>query len=300
MRSTGPALAPPAGPAARPPGSDAWTNTALGVLLVLAAASGLAAFAFGTPLVGRWVVVLHGAAGIGLLVLARRKGRIVRRSLGRPRRRPGSSASLVLAALVLVTVATGLVHGAGLTDRIGPLTLMQVHVGAAVLTVPLAVRHYRTRPGRSRRPGPGAPDAQRRALLRGVAVTAASGAALAAWEGGLALADAPGAHRRFTGSHEVGSGDPAAFPVTQWLDDRVQRLDAGSWRLETGGRRLTLAVLREMPQDDVGAVLDCTGGWWSEQQWRGVRLDRIVDLGDARSARVTCTRRSGGSAPSAR
>jgi DMSO/TMAO reductase YedYZ molybdopterin-dependent catalytic subunit len=120
-----------------------------------------------------------------------------------------------------------------------------------------------------------------------VAVTAASGAALAAWEGGLALADAPGAHRRFTGSHEVGSGDPAAFPVTQWLDDRVQRLDAGSWRLETGGRRLTLAVLREMPQDDVAAVLDCTGGWWSEQQWRGVRLDRIVDLGDARSARVT-------------
>jgi len=24
-------------------------------------------------------------------------------------------------------------------------------------------------------------------------------------------------------------------------------------------------------------VLDCTSGWWAEQQWSGVRLDRVVD-----------------------
>lgn len=270
---------------------DRLTNIGLGVLLLVVSCSGLAANTFGTPLVGTWVVVLHGTAGIGLVVLSGRKSRIVRRSLARFRRRPGTPLSLALAVLVVVTVATGLVHATGLTDRVGPLTLMQVHIGAAVLAAPLAVQHYRRRPRRGRTPArlvPEAPrpDPRRRALLTGAVVTVAAGASWAGWETALSLGGAPGAGRRFTGSHERGSGDPRALPVTQWLDDRVRAVNPGSWHLEVTGRRLTPADLRDLPQDDVVAVLDCTSLWWSEQVWRGVRLDRLLDVGDANSIEV--------------
>jgi DMSO/TMAO reductase YedYZ molybdopterin-dependent catalytic subunit len=29
-------------------------------------------------------------------------------------------------------------------------------------------------------------------------------------------------------------------------------------------------------EDTVRAVLDCTGGWYSEQEWRGTRLDALL------------------------
>jgi DMSO/TMAO reductase YedYZ molybdopterin-dependent catalytic subunit len=31
------------------------------------------------------------------------------------------------------------------------------------------------------------------------------------------------------------------------------------------------------------ATLDCTGGWYAEQVWRGVRLDRLLDPADGQS-----------------
>jgi hypothetical protein len=290
---------PPSGRPAPVPAlaaDDRVTNVSLGVLLLVIVGSGLAANTFGTPLIGRWVVILHGVASIGLLVLSRRKGRIMRRSLARPRRRPGTPGSVALAALSVITLVSGLIHGAGLTDRVGPLTLMQVHIGAAVLLVPLALSHYRRRPQR-RRPHPapihrppadesGALNPTRRGVVQGAAVTATAGLLWVGWEGGLRFGDAPGADRRFTGSHERGSGDADALPVTQWLDDRVQVIDPHAWRLGVAGRRLSLADLHAMPQDDIVATLDCTSLWWSEQVWRGVRLDRLIEPGGARSVVV--------------
>ncbi|GAB3675638.1 molybdopterin-dependent oxidoreductase [Angustibacter aerolatus] len=63
-------------------------------------------------------------------------------------------------------------------------------------------------------------------------------------------------------------------------------LDVATWRLDVGGRLLDLDAVRALPLDDVSAVLDCTGEWWSQQTWRGVRLDRLVDLRGARSIEV--------------
>ena len=34
------------------------------------------------------------------------------------------------------------------------------------------------------------------------------------------------------------------------------------------------------------AVLDCTGGWWAEQTWRGVRLDTLLGTPDGGSVAV--------------
>lgn len=256
------------------------TNLALAVLLALAVVTGFIANTAGTSW-GRALVVLHGAAGIALLVLSPRKSRIADRGLRRRCRHTGWQTSLVLAGLVIVTVVSGLVATTGLTDRVGPLTLMQVHIGSAVLAVPLAVSHYLAHHVRPRRT-----DLSRRALLRSGAVTAVAGASWLSWDGVMRLAGWPGGGRRFTGSHERGSGDPAAMPVTQWFDDTVQRIDPADWRLSGAGAVYTLAELRALPMETFDATLDCTSQWYARQSWRGVRLDRLIDPGDARSIAV--------------
>jgi DMSO/TMAO reductase YedYZ molybdopterin-dependent catalytic subunit len=81
------------------------------------------------------------------------------------------------------------------------------------------------------------------------------------------------------------------MPVTQWFTDTVPDGDAGPVELVAGGRS-TRVRARDLDRGDtLTAVLDCTGGWYAEQQWRGVRLDRLladagVDLPDGGSVDV--------------
>jgi DMSO/TMAO reductase YedYZ molybdopterin-dependent catalytic subunit len=255
------------------------TNLALLVVLVAALASGGLAFAAGTGW-GRPVVVAHGVAGLAVLVLAPWKSLVVRRGLAR-RSGGGRWASVAFGVLVLVTVAAGLAHATGGLARLGPLTAMQVHVGAALAAVPLLVWHTAARGGvRARRA-----DLSRRALLRAGAVAGGAGLLLVAVEGATRLAGLAGAGRRFTGSLPVGGpvpADPRRIPITQWLDDRVQVLDPAAWRLRVraGGstRDWTYAELAGFA-DRVEAVLDCTGGWYARAAWEGVRLDRLLPPG---------------------
>jgi DMSO/TMAO reductase YedYZ molybdopterin-dependent catalytic subunit len=254
------------------------TNLALLAVLVVALVSGGLAFAAGTGW-GRPVVVAHGLAGLAVLVLAPWKSMIVRRGLAR-RSGPGRWASVAFGVLVLVAVAAGLAHATGTAARLGPVSAMQVHVGAALAAVPLLVWHAVARGGaRARRT-----DLSRRALLRAGAVAGGAGLLVLAVEGATRLAGLPGARRRFTGSLPVAdpagaTADPARIPVTQWLDDRVQVLDPTAWRLRVtaGGatRDWTYAELAGFG-DRVEAVLDCTGGWYARAAWEGVRLDRLL------------------------
>jgi hypothetical protein len=251
------------------------TNLALAVLLVTAVVSGLASQAIGVD----WALdtaVIHGAVALGILLLAPWKSTIVRRGLRK--KRAGRWFSLVLLTVVLITLTTGLIHAHGELSRIGPLTVMQIHVGGAVLALGLAVDHFRRHPVKPRHF-----DVDRRAFLRTSALSAAAAGIWLAWEGTLKALEAPGSERRFTGMHERGSHDPDALPTTSWLDDRVPTIDPDEWSADVGGRTLTLADLETMPQDTFPAILDCTGGWYSEQDWTGVRLDRLVDPGTSRS-----------------
>jgi DMSO/TMAO reductase YedYZ molybdopterin-dependent catalytic subunit len=119
-------------------------------------------------------------------------------------------------------------------------------------------------------------DVSRRALLQTGGLAVGAAALWAAVEGGLRLTGAPGGRRRGTGSHERGSGDPAAMPVTQWFTDAVPD-DAGDvLELAVGGRTTRLRAADLDRGDTVSAVLDCTGGWYATQEWRGVRLDRLL------------------------
>lgn len=259
------------------------TNLALLVALALAMGTGVAAFALGTG-VGGAVVIAHGAAGFAAVLLTPWKQRIVRRGLRRPR--PGRGAALALLLLVAVTVASGLAHAAGLTGLAVGVTTMQVHVGAAVLTTVAMVWHVVRRPVRPR-----PADVGRRSLLRAGALSVASLGAWTAAEGAYVLGGAPGAGRRFTGSHERGSGAPEQMPVTQWLFDTVPAIAGGDWRLTidrpSGTDLLTLSDLRALPQRAARAVLDCTGGWYAEQVWHGVDLREL--LGAAPGRRIVVT-----------
>jgi hypothetical protein len=233
-------------------------NVTILALFVIATLSGGVAFTLGSAPLSTIVVMVHGASGFGLLVLVPAKIPIIRRGLRR-RGRSRKVISWTLSVLVLGALGGGLLHALrGFVPVVGLLP-MQIHVGSALLAAVLLAGHVV--PYRHRRwPLVRRVDLHRRAGLKAAAVIAGAAALRTV---------APGRPRRFTGSHQV---DATAMPVTQWLFDPVLQLDATAWRLRLPTRTLDLPGLAALPQTTVRAVIDCTGGWWAEQMWSGVRL----------------------------
>ncbi len=258
------------------------TNLALLVLLLVAFATGWLAFA-NAAAPARWSLIAHALGGFAILALLPWKSIVVRRGLGRPR--PGRWASIALAVLVLASLLGGLLHSTGLLRWWGAYTAMELHVGAAIAAIPFAAWHVL-----SSRIRPRGFDLSRRNLLRGGFVIASAAAGYGASELAVRATGLPGAARRFTGSYEMGSFDPELMPVSSWMFDAIPQIDLAGWRLRLvspgGVRELTYAELERF-DDGVRAVLDCTGGFWSEQDWSGVLLSRLVpDAGSAASLRV--------------
>jgi hypothetical protein len=258
------------------------TNLALLGLLAGAVVTGLIAYGIGTGW-GRAVVIAHGALGIAIVLLAPWKSVVARRGLRR--RRPGSWASVAFTVLVGVAILFGVLHSTGLAVEIGPVSSMQIHVGTAIASLPLAAWHVLARRVRMRRT-----DMARRNLLRAGALLGGAGLAYGVVEGLVRLTSLPGGERRFTGSFERGSFRPQAMPVTQWFDDSVPSVDPGAWRLivatPDGERTWTLEELSAFA-DRVRATIDCTGGWYAQQDWEGVWLSRLIgEPGEARSIHV--------------
>jgi Oxidoreductase molybdopterin binding domain len=249
------------------------TNLALLVLVVAALVTGGLAFAIGGEW-AFWALAAHGAVGLALVLLAPWKSVISARGLRRAR--PGTPASVLLAVLIILTVASGIAHAVGLWT--GGLA-MQIHVGAALSSIPLAIWHVMARPVRPR-----PSDLSRRGLLRTGAVVGGGIVAFGAMESLVSATGLPGSERRATGSYERGSFDPAAMPVTQWLDDRPPEIDPADWRLivrtPEGESALSYDELATF-SDRVRATVDCTGGWFATQDWTGVRVDRILEMDDA-------------------
>jgi hypothetical protein len=255
------------------------TNLALLVLLGVVLLSGALAFAIGKEW-GRWVAIVHGVAGVAIVLLGPWKSAISVRGFGK--RGAASWPSVALAVLVVTAVVTGVTYATGILRAV---FLMRVHVGAAVASIPFAVWHIVARPVRPRMT-----DISRRALLRGGVLLGGSVAVYGAVEGLVKATSLPGADRRFTGSYEAASFRPEAMPETQWLDDSVPHVEMDVWRLRVvtsrEERTITFEELSAF-QDRIRATLDCTGGWFSEQDWEGVLLSRLLgDVGEARSLGV--------------
>ncbi|WP_276273076.1 molybdopterin-dependent oxidoreductase [Haloarcula litorea] len=238
-------------------------------------ATGVATMFTGTPSTA-WVIDLHAVAGVVLLPLVAVKLWRVRRRVAPDRLTGRRMLSLVLAVDATAALATGVWWIFGGTLDLGPWGLFHLHVGLGLLVPPLLLWHLRYRfhsPGNVTRHG-------RRDALRYAGLVTA-GALL--WRVQRPVNDAidtAGADRRYTGSREEGSGDGNRFPVTSWVADDPDPVDAGQWRLSVTGRVGTARsyTLADVPGDaSEEAILDCTSGWYSGHEWRGVAVGDLLD-----------------------
>jgi hypothetical protein len=241
------------------------TNVLLGATVAVALGTGTLAFAVGSPTWGLALAVVHGVAGLVPVVLALRKSRIVRTGWSAARASRWGGAALAVVAVL--TVASGLAQALG-WRQLGPLSAIQVHVPAAILTGIGVVWHVVVHPPPLRRV-----VRSRRAITRSLAVGALSAGVWTAVEGAAWALRGFDGRRRWTGSQQV-----ERPLVTQWLDDRPPELDVAAWRLDLGGGRVVaLADLLDHPdRREVTAALDCTGGWWAETTWTGVPLSALI------------------------
>ena len=188
---------------------------------------------------------------------------------GRPRDRPrpglGVSVVLTVAAGVLLASAWPALAGPGRAQR------ADLHVAAAIIVLPLLVVH-----AWGRRQRPTGTDLSRRSLLRDGGVGLGAAALWTVAEGSL----------RLTGSPARGGGPPArtsSAPATRprcpspsGSPTPCPRRRRRSIELVVGSRRRRIPVADLDRGDRVRAVLDCTGGWYAEQDWAGTRLDHLL------------------------
>ena len=231
-----------------------------------------------------FLYIAHRVAGVALVLALMWKYAIARRSLRRRGfRGSGVWIGLVTAALTIAAAGLGLAWTAGLVsfDRPFAYSALNLHVIAGLALGAVVVAHVLAR-------GEARPAlvtlAGRRAALRGLALLAASFAVTAALDR-VALA------RRVSGSRHAGSFTGNAFPVTIWSLDSVPSVDVDTWRLRVSGStsarpiELSYADLSALPSREASVVLDCTGGWWSEQRWSGVPLmDLLARCGISEAA----------------
>ena len=267
------------------------TNLAILALLLLELASGLGSLLVGSP-DGRWVFWLHGAGGLSLVLLIGWKWRIVARSFARRGAGPWSFTPVLLGALFLGVLLSGLWwaavgRGAVIVPFYGEMRPLVLHTILALALVPPFALHALLR-----WPGTRAAFADRRAVLRLLAVGAGG---LALSRGLAATASRTGPDRRFTGSREEASFTGNAHPVTNWLSDSRQRIAREDWRLAVDGAvRAPFALdydgMAALAAEARRATLDCTGGWYTVQEWSGAPLAgllaRAEPLPGARSVRV--------------
>ena len=244
-------------------------------MVALGLVSGLATW-FAGSVGGSWVFGAHAVLGAALaLVLVFKLRRVLPRIGARARRDPQTLRGVVALGLVLAVLASGIVWSTAGRVALAGYTVLFWHALLGALLAVVVLAHARVRAKRPR----GRDLTDRRQLLTGALVGAG---ALVAWQLQRPLQRTlglPGAGRRFTGSYEAGSFTGNAFPTTSWVADRPRPL-ADGYRLAVAGRvRRPLAVTAaELDRGDVlTATLDCTGGFFSTQHWRGVSLGRLLD-----------------------
>jgi DMSO/TMAO reductase YedYZ molybdopterin-dependent catalytic subunit len=249
-----------------------WANIALLLFLLLQLVTGYLGLVNGE--VGRaWLLWLHGMGAYAIVLIFFWKGAIIWDVLGRGKRWTAARVSfLVLLLLLLVVLALGLLWTFGGLQYVFGFSLVSLHIYLAIpLMLLLAFHAWRMRwiVGVRR-------AVDRRAFLR-IGSLAAAGA-LSWW-----LLRRVQRERRFTGSYEVGSFG-GWFPRVSWINDNPRPLNQETWRLALTGHagvqqplQFSYEQLLAMSSDEVTATLDCTGGWYTTQTWRGVNLMTLLE-----------------------
>jgi hypothetical protein len=261
-------------------------NVTILLLLAFEMATGFGSFLVGEP-DGRWVVWLHRAGGLALVMLLLWKVGIATRSYRRRGLRTSTGLSAVGSVLFLGSLATGLLWATvGLpwvpVPVLGSWTILSLHVALSVLLIPPFLVHLGLRWPRPSR----ADLLGRRAVLRVLGLLAIG---FLFWriQEVLSALVSPVGSRRFTGSREEGSFAANLHPVTNWLSDPVPRVDPDLWRLKIRGEveretSFSYEEILALGGTVRQATLDCTGGWYTVQHWSGVPVAPL--LGRARPA----------------
>jgi|SRR6266566_747968 len=257
--------------------SPRLTDWSIALAAVLAFTLGIISLVSGLP--QEWFIfALHGIAGLWLLLLLWGKLRRVWSRLIHPRRWDRRTVFGVL-ALLFVTLALGSGiwwAGGGEWDFAG-LNLLNWHIALGFVLTAAIVIHMFARAKRLRKRD----IAGRRKALHFSALLLGG---IAIWPGqqfAERVLKLPGTSRRFTGSRESGSYAGNAFPTSSWVADAPHPIDAQTWRLTLGG---AVSAPRDFSydellatKDELEATLDCTGGFYSTQRWRGIRIGRLLD-----------------------
>ena len=241
--------------------------------VLLAAGSGVLSFLGMRP---AWLGVFwfHRAVGLALIVLIGFKLARVRYRLTDSRQWQTSTALSV--ALAVTAIGTGVVWVFGFAPEIPYFHFLSVHVGLGLLLVVLMVAHQRTR----FRPPRRVDFDRRRTTLQYSALLLAGAATYRGQQLLNSVLDTPGDERRLTGSRrEDGSGN-GSFPVTSWVADSPEPVGLDSYELRVVGavdQPLALAYDNLDPDRSTEALLDCTSGWYTEQEWRGLDVGSLLD-----------------------
>jgi DMSO/TMAO reductase YedYZ molybdopterin-dependent catalytic subunit len=245
------------------------TDWGLAALVAALFASGLVGYFSGEPH-DAWAIGVHDAVGFALAVFVAVKLRRVWRRL----RELVPVSGLLATVLVGLTLVSGWLWATGANADVGGYSVLVWHsaLGAA-LALGVAV-HLALRAKRPRRRD----VTDRRQFLQTAAIAAGAVALWQAQRPVYSLFGLRGAKRRFSGSYETGSFSPD-FPPTSWVADSPRPLD-DSYRLRVTGRvrrPLSLAASELDGGAEIEATIDCTGGWYSRQRWRGVTLGELID-----------------------
>jgi DMSO/TMAO reductase YedYZ molybdopterin-dependent catalytic subunit len=257
--------------------SPRLTDWSLALAAVVGFITGLISLLSGLP--QDWFIfALHAVAGFWLLILLWGKLRRVWPRLIHPQRWNRRTIFGVL-ALVLTTMAlgSGIWWAEGGQWYFAGFNLLNWHIALGlVLTAAIAI-HMLARAKRLRKRDIAG---RRRALHVGAQLLGSVALWPAQQLSGHAL-NLPGARQRFTGSYESGSYAGNTFPTSSWVADQPRPLDAQAWQLSLGG---AITTPRDFPYDELvaagdvlEATLDCTGGFYSTQHWRGISVGHLLD-----------------------
>lgn len=261
-----------------------FINTLILVLFCVLGLTGLYGLVWPFP---PFLYELHRVAGWALILLIPWKTIISIRSLRRGLdqrfdRNVMVVISLVLAAAALTVLVLGLKWAWNLGEYyvwIGPYAYSGIgwHWGIALGLAPFFIIHVWRR-----WPRPKKTDfAGRRQALKLMGLGLAT---VASWGIGETLSrvlQSDESPRRFTGSREDGSFTGLDYPVTSAADQGKIILKPETWTLSVKGAvktplTLTYAEVLALSISELTATLDCTGGWYTTQVWRGVFLADLL------------------------
>ncbi|GAC1393007.1 MAG: hypothetical protein NVS4B11_18270 [Ktedonobacteraceae bacterium] len=257
--------------------SPRLTDWSIALATFLAFILGMISLISGLP--QAWVIfALHGMAGLWLLLLLWGKLRRVWPHVIHPRRWDRRTVFGLLALLfVTLALGSGIWWVGGGEWYVAGFNLLNWHfVLGFVLTAAIASHMFARFKWLRKRDIVG----RRRVLYFSTLLFGAS----ILWptqqlaERALRLS---GADRRFTGSRESSSYAGNAFPTSSWVADQPHPIAVQKWQLAVSG---AVSIPRNVSYNELAsagdvleATLDCTGGFYSTQRWRGIHVGRLLD-----------------------